>query len=99
MKGEVKIFVLCDNCLDSRQSFQGYRLNHAFQVFFHEYGNEVLKHETTKISIPLIQEKKIVIFHHFCSSIPPPLIKILTLSCGSILKPFIMCSYEKLINA
>lgn len=59
MKGEVKIFVLlCDNCLDSRQSFQGYRLNHAFQVFFHEYGNEVLKHETTKISIPLFQEKK-----------------------------------------
>ena len=27
-------FLLCDNCLDSRQSSQGYRLNHAFQVFF-----------------------------------------------------------------
>ena len=36
MKGEVKIFILlCDNCLDSRQSSQGYHLNHAFhEVFF-----------------------------------------------------------------
>lgn len=35
MRGEVKMFVfLCDNCLDSRHSSQGYHLNHTFQVFF-----------------------------------------------------------------